>query len=532
MDFIGKQPGKTTLTSNGLTSIRGHVVKRPDKIALKTETFSETYAEMWQRCTQMANALLSKGLKKPDLMITYMPNCYQYVEIIVAALMAGLPLSLGNYRLTPEEIIYQINNCGAKVVFVQQEQYELIKPLMDRLPTVKELVLVSDTKAEGALNYEELIAGGSPEETNAAIELEDMHLLFYTSGTTGKPKGAVRTMYCDYNMAVSTAIELGVSRNDTLFVAAPMYAAATAGYVYCTLLVGGTISIAPAFIPEDSLRLIDLFKPTFVFMVPVMFKWMLAMLPPETVAKYDLSSVRLAVSCGAPMHSDIFQAMADKFTNAKCVNMLGVSELGFVTAITTDEWFGLKKQGSIGKGSFDIDLKIVDLDGNEVTEPGGIGVLYVKSPATFNGYWQNPEGTAKSFLDDQWCSVGDMARFDEDGYYFLVDRAQDMIVSGGTNIYPAEVENVIMGMEGIADVGVIGVPDEKWGELVKAVVVLKPGHEVSEEEVIAYCRQHLAGFKIPKSVDYIEAIPRNAAGKMLKKDLRKPYWEGKDTFIS
>lgn len=532
MDFIGKQPGKTTLTSNGLTTIRGHVIKRPDKIALQTEEFSETYLEMWQRCTKLANALLDRGFKKPDLAITYMPNCYQYVEIIVAALMAGLPLSLGNYRLTPEEIIYQINNSGAKIIFVQPEQYELIAPLKDRLPTVKDIIVISGSQTEGALNYEELIAGGRSEETNESVELEDMHLLFYTSGTTGKPKGAVRTKYCDYNMAVSTAIELGVSRNDTLFVAAPMYAAATAGYTYCTLMVGGTICIAPAFIPEDSLRLIEKFKATFVFMVPIMFKWMLAMTPPETVAKYDLSSVRLAVSCGAPMHSDIFQAMADKFPRAKCVNMLGVSELGFVTAITTEEWFGLNKEGSIGKGSFDIDLKIVDLDGNEVLEPGGIGVLYVKSPATFNGYWQNPEGTAGSFLDDQWCSVGDMARFDEDGYYFLVDRAQDMIVSGGTNIYPAEVEQVIMGMEGIADVGVIGVPDEKWGELVKAIVVLKPGYEVSEEEIIAYSRQYLAGFKIPKSVDYIDTIPRNAAGKMLKKDLRKPYWEGHGTFIS
>ncbi len=532
MDFVGKQPGKTTLTSTGLATIRGHVIKRPNQIALKTETYSSTYAEMWERCSRLANSLLDKGFSKPDLIITYMPNCYQYVEIIVAALMAGLPISFGNYRLTSEEIIYQITNSQAKVVFVQEEQYEIIKPLMDSLPEVKEIVVISDTKIEGVLNYEDLINQGSSEEANVDLDLEDMHMLFYTSGTTGKPKGAVRTIYCDYNMAIATAIELGVSRDDTLFVAAPMYAAATAGYVYCTLLVGGTITIAPAFIPEDSLRLIDLFKPTFVFMVPVMFKWMLSMLPPETVAKYDLSSVRLAVSCGAPMHSDIFQAMTEKLPNAKCVNMLGVSELGFVTAITSDEWFGLNKEGSIGKGSFDIDLKIVDLDGNEVTEPGGIGVLYVRGPATFNGYWNNPEGTAESFLDDQWCSVGDMARFDEDGYYFLVDRAQDMIVSGGTNIYPAEIEDVIMEMEGIADVGVIGVPDEKWGELVKAIVVLKPEHEVSEEEIIAYCRQHLAGFKIPKSVDYIDTIPRNAAGKMLKKDLRKPYWEGKDTFIS
>lgn len=531
MEFIGKQPGRKTMTSNGLTTIRGHVKKRPDKIALKTESFSETYAEMWRRCTQLANALLTKGLQKPDLMITYMPNCYQFVEVLLASLMAGLPLSFGNYRLTPEEIIYQINNSEAKVIFLQQEQYEMIAPLLDRIPTIKEIVLISDRQTDGVLNYEALIATGSQEEVKAEVLPDDLHLLFYTSGTTGKPKGAVRTMYCDYNMAVSTAIELGVNRDDVLFVAAPMYAAATAGYVYCTLIAGGTICIAPAFIPEDSLRLIDLFKPSFVFMVPVMYKWMLS-LPPEVMAKYDLASVRLAVSCGAPMHSDIFKMMADKFLKAKCVNMLGVSELGFVTAITAEEWFGLKKEGSIGKGIFDMDLKIIDEKGNEVVEPGGIGVLYACSAATYDGYFHNAEGTRGSFLDHEWCSVGDMARIDEDGYIYLVDRAQDMIVSGGTNIYPTEVESVIMMLEGVADVGVIGVPDEKWGELVKAVVALKPGCTVCEEEIIAHCRQYLAGFKIPKSVDYIDIIPRNAVGKMLKKDLRKPYWEGKDTFIS
>ncbi|HPF21648.1 MAG TPA: AMP-binding protein [Syntrophomonas sp.] len=530
MDFIGKQPGKTSLTSNGISTIRGHVQKHPDRIALKTEDFSETYAEMWQRCVRLANALLAKGLNKPDLIATYMPNSYQFVEVIVAAEMIGLPITLGNYRLTPEEIIYQINNCEAKVIFVKQEQYDLISPLLDRLPTIKEIVLISDTPAEGVLNYEELIAGGSQEEPKADVLPEDMHLLFYTSGTTGKPKGAVRTMYCDYNMAISTAIELGLSRDDSMLVVAPMYAAATTGYFLTTLMVGGTLCIAPAFIPEDSLRLIDLHKPSFVFMVPIMFDWMLS-LPPETIAKYNLSSVRLAVACGAPMHSTIFQKMADHFTNAKCINMLGASELGFVTSITTEEWFGLKKEGSIGKGIFDMDLKIVDDKGQEVG-PDGVGVLYSRSPATFDGYWQNPEGTRESFLNHEWTSVGDMARIDEDGYIYLVDRAKDMIVSGGTNIYPAEVEGVILKLNGIADVGVIGIPDEKWGEQVKAIVVLKPGYSISEDEIIAHCRQHLAGFKVPKSVDYADAIPRNAVGKMLKKELRKPYWEGKKSFIS
>jgi acyl-CoA synthetase (AMP-forming)/AMP-acid ligase II len=204
--------------------------------------------------------------------------------------------------------------------------------------------------------------------------------------------------------------------------------------------------------------------------------------------------------------------------------MLGCSELGYVTIISADEWFDLNKEGSIGKGTFDMDLKIADEKGNELPR-GEIGLLYGRSPQTFNGYWKNEQGTRESFLDEQWGTVGDMAYMDEDGYIYLVDRAKDMIVSGGTNVYPVEVENIILQMEGIADVGVIGVPDEKWGEQVKAIVVLKPGYKVSEEEIINYCRQYLAGFKIPKTVDYIDII-RNAAGKC-EKGRRRHIGKGK-----
>lgn len=532
MDFIGKQPGKTTLISNGISSIKGNVLKRPDKVALRTENFSETYAEMWQRCIKLANTLLDRGYKKGDLSVTYMSNCYQIVEMMIACEMIGMPLSYGNFRLTPEEIIYQINDCEAKIVFVLQEQYDLIYPLMDRLPTVKDLVLVGESASNdpGVLKFEEMIAAGSPVDPQIEVDPEDIQNLFYTSGTTGKPKGAVRDAYCNYNLSVSTAIELGINREDSLFVAAPMYAAATVGYLYTTLMVGGTVCIAPSFLPEESLRLIDLFKNTFVFMVPIMFDW-LFMPPPEVQAKYDLSSVRLAVSCGAPMHTHIFAKMRKGFKNARCINMLGSSELGFVTSISAEEWLDQNKEGSVGKGIFDMDLKVVGENGDELPQ-GEIGLLYGRSPQTFNGYWNKMEGTQESFLDAQWATVGDMARMDEEGYIYLVDRAKDMIVTGGTNVYPAEVEKVILQMEGIADVGVIGVPDEKWGEQVKAIVVLKPGYQVSEEDIISFCRQSLAGFKTPKSVDYIDIIPRNAAGKMLKKDLRKPYWEGRDTFIS
>ena len=309
-----------------------------------------------------------------------------------------------------------------------------------------------------------------------------------------------------------------------------MYAAATTGYAFTTLSAGGTLFIAPAFIPEDTLRLIDTYRPTFLFMVPIMYDWMLS-LPKATIAKYDLSSIRVVLACGAPMHTSIFEKMAEHFKTVEIYNMLGASELGFVSLISADEWLNKGKAGSIGKPIFDVEMKIVSKDGKEV-EPGEVGLLYCRTPQILDGYWYNEEGTRKAFLDHEWATVGDMACMDLDGYFYLVDRAQDMIVSGGTNIYPAEVEGVILQMEGIADVGVIGVPDEKWGEQVKAVVVLKKGTSLSEEAVISFCKQRLAGFKVPKSVDYVDSIPRNPVGKMLKKDLRERYWKGKDVFVS
>ncbi|HON79584.1 MAG TPA: AMP-binding protein [Spirochaetota bacterium] len=530
MDFTGKQPGKKTATSTGVSTIRGHVRKNPDRIAIINGDINRTYKELWERAAMLANAMLDAGVKKYDPVITYMPNTFHYIEIMVATEMIGCPITLGNYRLTGDEISYQINDCRAAVVFVYPDLLGTISGLRDKLTTVKYVVVTGGTDAEGAELYESFLSKGSTEPPKIQVDPEDLNMLFYTSGTTGKPKGAARTMYCNYNTSISTIIELGIRREDTLLVVAPMYAAATTGYIISTLLAGGTMVIAPAFVPEETLKLIDTMKPTFVFMVPIMFDWMLS-LPADTVAKYDLSSIRLAVSCGAPMHTSIFQKMYDNFKNAEVINMLGCSELGFVTAISADEWLNKGKANSIGKPIFDMELKIVAEDGKEAAQ-GEIGLLYGRSPQNFDGYWYNPDGTRESFLDPEWGTVGDMARMDEDGYYYLVDRAKDMICSGGTNIYPAEIETVLLQMEGVADVGVIGVPDDKWGEQVKAIVVLKDGYTITEEEIISFCREKLAGFKVPKSVDYTDVIPRNPIGKMLKKDLRKKYWEGRDIFIS
>lgn len=528
MDLPGKMEGKTSLTSNCINTIRGNVLKNPKQIAIKTEERSETYEEMWQRCTQLANAMLDLGLKKGDVLITYMSNCLEFAELMLAANMANIPMSLGNYRLTGEEIAYQINNSKASIVFIKNEQWPIISSVKDKIPDVKHIVVVGEQ--ENTLSYEALLNSGSKNEAGTKVLPEDLHLILYTSGTTGRPKGAARCLYSAYNMAISSIIEMGLERDDTFLVVAPMYAAATSGYVYITLMAGGTVFIAPSFEPENTLRLIDNYRPTCVFMVPIMYDWMLS-LPSETIAKYDLSSLRQAVACGAPMHTSIFQKMHDNFKNADCYNMLGCTEFGFVSLITAHEWLNEGKANSIGKALYDMELKIVDNNGDEV-KPGEIGILYGRSPQLWDGYWNDELATKEAFLDHEWGTVGDMAYMDEDGYIYLVDRAKDMIVSGGTNIYPAEIEGVILQIEGISDAAVIGVPDQKWGESVKAIVVLKPGYSVSEEEIISFCHQHMAGFKVPKSVDYIDKLPRNAIGKMLKRELRKKYWEGKDGFIS
>jgi long-chain acyl-CoA synthetase len=438
-------------------------------------------------------------------------------------------VTFGNYRLRGDEIAYQVNDCRAAVVFVYADLLPVLSNMKERLTTVRHIVVIGSTSGD-VVNYEEFLNSGSETEPDIEVLPEDLQFLFYTSGTTGRPKGSARSMYSDYSVGVSTCMALRLKNDDTFLVVAPMYAAATTGYVLTILAAGGTLFIAPAFVPEETLRLISAYRPTFLFMVPIMYDWMLS-LPKETVAKYDLSSIRVALACGAPMHTSIFEKMVAHFKTTEIYNMLGASELGFVCLISADEWFNKGKANSVGRPMFDVEMKIVSTDGKEV-EPGEVGLLYCRAPQIFDGYWYNEDGTREAFLDHEWVTVGDIARMDSHGYFYLVDRAKDMIVSGGTNIYPAEVEEVILQMEGIADVGVIGVPDEKWGEQVKAVVVLKKGYSVSEEEVISFCREHLAGFKVPKSVDYVESIPRSPIGKMLKKDLRKKYWEGRDVFVS
>ena len=263
-------------------------------------------------------------------------------------------------------------------------------------------------------------------------------------------------------------------------------------------------------------------------MVPVMFD-IVTSLPDEILSRYDLSSLRTLISGGAPLHTPTKLKIKELFTNAELNEFYGSTELGVSTCLRDADQ--LRKVRCVGKPGHDLELKLFDQDGYEV-KPGENGILYSRGLGGFRGYWNNEEATKEAFLGDEWATVGDIARQDEEGYYYIVDRLKDMIITGGVNVYPVEIEGVLVQMEGVRDAAVIGVPDQQWGEAIKAIIVKDPGNTVTEESIITYCREKLAKFKVPKSVNFVESIPRTLTGKILKKDLRKIYWGENDIQVS
>lgn len=527
MDF-GRIKGKKSYSDDATSTIRMNVMKNPGSPAVICEDVTLTWAEVWERSNRFANAYIKLGLKKQDRVMIYLPNCLEFMEAFIGGNKAGLISTSGNFRLTGPEIAYQLNDSGARAIVLKtKEQCDNILAVKNTVPTLEHIIMIDEGAPAGVLSYYKLLDGAGPEEPDVATVPEDVHMLMYTSGTTGSPKAAARTSQSEYYMANAVCHELGLTYDNVYLAVAPMYAAASIGFAYSAMFAGGAIAIMPAFIPDKVFEYIEKYRPTWMFMVPIMYDW-LFMVPEDVRSKYDTSSLRHVVSCGAPLHNTTAAKMIECFKSAEISNWLGASEFGFVTCCSYRD--GLKGEGCIGKPVFDLELKLFDEKGNPVKK-GESGILYARGFSMWEGYLNKPEATRESYLDHEWGTVGDIAKLGDDGNFYIVDRKNDMIISGGINIYPVEVENVLKKHEAIADLAVIGVPDDKWGESVKAVVVKKPGAEVTESELIEFCKKELAGFKVPKSVDFIDQIPRSLIGKALKKELRKKYWEGKTTAI-
>ncbi len=489
---------------------------RPNKIAIMDlDTGREiSYLELENRSIQLAGWLQNNGVKKGDRVAVLLPNCPEFFEIQFACSKSGavcLPL---NWRLTESELEYILNDSTPTILIHDQTFSEMAASLAEKCH-INGLLEVESGNANNP--YEGAISAGfehSPVESTH----DDVCMIMYTSGTTGHPKGALITHGMVFYNCVNLGTPAGITTKTVQLVVLPLFH--TGGlncYANPILHAGGRILLMRDFEPGRALSVLG--DPglgvTHFFAVPAPYQFMMQHPDFETT---DLSRLEAAGVGGAPCAEAILASWIGR--GVPLIQGWGMTETS-PGGIALDAEDALRKIGSSGKALLHTEIKIVDDQGNEL-ERGHVGELYIKGPNITPGYWNNPEATAKSFKDG-WLMTGDAARCDEEGFVYIVDRWKDMYISGGENVYPAEVENVLYQLPQIAEAAIIGVPSEKWGETGKAVLVLKPGEQLDGDAVIAHCIKHLAKFKVPQSVEFIEALPRNATGKVLKRELRDQY---------
>ena len=496
-----------------------------DRVGARDLERAMTFAQWNERACRLGNALLGLGLAKGDRVAVLAYNCVEWLEIYAATAKAGLIVVPINFRLTGPEALFVVENAEAHALIVQDELLDLVEQVRDGLPVPASNLVHFGTRScpAGYRDYEDLIAAGSAREPEMAVAPADPWTLMYTSGTTGKPKGVVRSHQVATLLSLFTGIELGLHRTDGALLVMPMCHANSLNFFgafgYCGAPT--TVYSRRSFDPEHCARTLAEGGASFTSLVPTHYIMMLG-LPAAVRDRLDFARVTKLMVSSAPARQDTKRAVMAMFPNSGLFELYGSSEAGWVTMLHPHEQF--TKLGSVGRecvGSAPI--RILDADGNEVPD-GEAGELYSSNPYTFEGYWKLPEKTAEAFRGD-YCTVGDMARRDADGYIHLVDRKSNMIISGGENIYPSEVEAVLGAHPAIQDVAVIGLADAKWGERVHAVVVLHEGMDLREQELIDWTRDRIAGFKRPRSCSFIaeSEMPRTATGKIQHRILKTQF---------
>lgn len=491
----------------------------PHKTALvDTATGREfTYEQFNDRASRAAEFLRDELQAMPgDRVAILAYNSTDYFELLYGCAKIGAILVPLNWRLAVPELRFILDDCTPDVLIYDPAFAETV----DRLRSdtdIAHYVTFADQPPAGEWAYEQALAdaSGRPIKMEARDPNDVWHIL-YTSGTTGRPKGVLQT----FNMVLYNYLNIGLpisltSEDTSLNVLPCFHTGGLNLYANPTIIAGGTAMIQRIFEPEETLRLLEE-RTTVFFGVPAIY---LFLSQHPNFEDADLSGVRSWASGGAPLPVSTIETYAERSITIR--QGFGMTETG-PTVFLIDEEHALTKAGSVGKTQMFVDVRIVDRHGDDVPQ-GEMGELLIKGPAVTPGYWQLPDMTADAIEDDGWLHSGDVARCDDDGYYYIVDRWKDMFISGGENVYPAEVENVLYDHPAVGEVAVIGVPNKKWGEVGKAIVVLAAGETSTEAELLAFCQGRLARYKIPKSVEFVNELPRNAAGKVRKVELREEY---------
>ncbi|OPY62070.1 MAG: Long-chain-fatty-acid--CoA ligase [Syntrophorhabdaceae bacterium PtaU1.Bin034] len=498
--------------------------KFPNKLAIVQEDASVTFRTLNERVNGLANSLVGSGIKKGDRVGVLVHNCKEFIEIYFALAKIGVIFCPYNNHLREWELKDIIDYSTPRFVFMDADFAGMISTLKPELKSVEKYVCLQTGAATFAEDYETLVAQGSKAQPDAKVLEDDVLSIIFTAGTTGRPKGAMRTHRHLMSDAIASAIDLRVGYDERVLITFPMYHVAAEDNIVRHSFLPNTIYIKRegGFNPAEVLEYISKEHISRCQFVPTMIH---SLIQVPDVSKYDLSSLRLILYAGSSMPVELLKKALAIFP-CGFAQLYGQTESGPFTTVLKPEDHALEgsavaRLASSGKPALNYEIRIVDENDNDVPQ-GEIGEIIGRSEAMMIGYWQMPEETAKK-LKNGWLHTGDLGRFDEEGFVYIVERKNDMIISGGVNVYPREIEEVLYRHPAVSEVSVIGIPDEHWGEVVKAVVVLKDGVEVTAAELIDFCGKNLAGFKKPKSVDFWKELPKSPQGKILKKEIRKHY---------
>ncbi len=501
----------------------------PDKEAVVFEKNRLTYKQLNDRVNRLDNALTKMGFKKGGRVTVLAENTHKYLEVYFAAAKLGMSTTPLNFRLSDDEIVHIVNDSEATCFFAGDGYEERTVKMKDRLDAIDAWIAL-DNQLPGFIAYEEILADAPETEPDGMVNEDDLAVLMYTGGTTGLPKGVMLSHRNIMTGVINANLMSGISSDDATCFVLPLFHVSF-WPAFCLLLAGGKVAINRKPDLNEILRIIQDERCTHMNAVPTVYGWLLQF---GNMAAYDLSSLKMLSYAGSPFPPEILKQCMEKFGPIFAQGYGATETAGGAISLLREKDHAMpgpktKLLVSAGKASLCSEIRIVDEKGR-VLPVNETGEITVKGKHIMMGYWKNPKQT-RNALRDGWYHTGDMGYMDEAGYLFMLDRKADMIVTGGENVYPKEVEDVLYEHPAISMATVVSAPDKKWGERVQAVVVLKPDQTPTEKELIEFCKQKLGGYKCPKSIEFWDALPTTPIGKILRKDVKKKFWEGHERSI-